>query len=308
MAATSLFVAVERRAKQPILPLNFFRNQTYSLMIIVALLFGAGFLGSILYLTQFNQQVYGATASEAGLMLLPMVGGMMMSSIGTGQLVSRVGKYKRFIMTGFVLSTVSILALITLQSDTPYWHEAVIMAVCGLGLGMAMPILNLAVQNEFEQKDLGAATSSVQLFRGLGSTVGTALLSGLLTTGILAAVGNPNSLPYIQTLKTSPASAQMLGEEITADTLLQINAQEEVIKQSASAGFAKIPVPQVREAATQKFAEQQRGFHDDIIDAFTESLHRIFMVSSGLMALALCVVSFVKERPLRSGVKATPGE
>ena len=308
MAATSLFVAVERRAKQPILPLNFFRNQTYSLMIIVALLFGAGFLGSILYLTQFNQQVYGATASEAGLMLLPMVGGMMMSSIGTGQLVSRVGKYKRFIMTGFVLSTVSILALITLQSDTPYWHEAVIMAVCGLGLGMAMPILNLAVQNEFEQKDLGAATSSVQLFRGLGSTVGTALLSGLLTTGILAAVGNPNSLPYIQTLKTSPASAQMLGEEITADTLLQINAQEEVIKQSASAGFAKIPVPQVREAATQKFAEQQRGFHDDIIDAFTESLHRIFMVSSGLMALALCVVSFVKERPLRSSVKATPGE
>lgn len=308
MAATSLFVAVERRAKQPILPLNFFRNQTYSLMIIVALLFGAGFLGSILYLTQFNQQVYGATASEAGLMLLPMVGGMMMSSIGTGQLVSRVGKYKRFIMTGFVLSTLSILALVTLQPDTPYWHEAVIMAVCGLGLGMAMPILNLAVQNEFEQKDLGAATSSVQLFRGLGSTVGTALLSGLLTTGILAAVGNPNSLPYIQTLKTSPASAQMLGEEITADTLLQINAQEEVIKQSASAGFAKIPVPQVREAATQKFAEQQRGFHDDIIDAFTESLHRIFMVSSGLMALALCVVSFVKERPLRSGVKATPGE
>ena len=308
MAATSLFIAVERRAKQPILPLSFFRNQTYSLMIIVALLFGAGFLGSILYLTQFNQQVYGATASQAGLMLLPMVGGMMVSSIGTGQLVSRVGKYKRFIMTGFVLSTLSILALVTLQPDTPYWHEAVIMAVCGLGLGMAMPILNLAVQNEFEQKDLGAATSSVQLFRGLGSTVGTALLSGLLTTGILAAVGNPNSLPYIQTLKTSPASAQMLGEEITADTLLQINAQEEVIKQSASAGFAKIPVPQVREAATQKFAEQQRGFHDDIIDAFTESLHRIFMVSSGLMALALCVVSFVKERPLRSGVKATPGE
>ena len=308
MAAASLFIAVERRAKQPILPLRFFSNQTYALMTIVTLLFGAGFMGSILYLTQFNQQVYGATASQAGLMLLPMVGGMMVSSIGTGQLVSRIGKYKRFIMTGFAFSTLSILALITLQPDTPYWHEAVIMAVCGFGLGMAMPILNLAVQNEFEQKDLGAATSSVQLFRGLGSTVGTALLSGLLTTGILAAVGTPTDIPYIQTLKSSPAASAMLQGDITADTLLQINAQEDAIKGGAMQGFAKIPVPQVRAATEQKFIAEQQSFSDDIVNAFTESLHHIFMVSSGLMALALCIVSFVKERPLKSGVKATPGE
>ena len=92
MATTSLFIVVERRAKQPILSLNFFRNQTYTLMLIVSVLFGAGFLGSILYLTQFNQQVYGATASQAGLMLLPMIGGMTISSIIVGQLISRVGK------------------------------------------------------------------------------------------------------------------------------------------------------------------------------------------------------------------------
>lgn len=306
--AAAVFIAVERRAEQPILPLSFFKNQVYSLLTIVTLLFGAAFLGAILYLTQFNQQVYGATASGAGMMLLPMVGGMMLSSIGTGQLVSRIGKYKRFIVTGFAIATLSILALITLEPSTPYWHEAVIMAFAGFGLGMAMPILSLAVQNEFEQKDLGAATSSVQLFRGLGSTIGTAVLSGMLTAGILSSMGNPNEIPYIQTLKNSPAAAQMVDGDIDADTLLQLNAQQDAIKSGAEQAFAKIPAPAARAAAQKQFAEQQKNYNDDIVQAFTDSLHHIFMVSSALMALALVIVLFLKERPLRSGVKATPGE
>ena len=309
MATTSLFIVVERRAKQPILSLNFFRNQTYTLMLIVSVLFGAGFLGSILYLTQFNQQVYGATASQAGLMLLPMIGGMTISSIIVGQLISRVGKYKKFIVIGLGVTTLSVLSLVTLRPDTVYWYEAVIMAICGLGLGMAMPVLSLAVQNEFEQKDLGAATSSVQLFRGLGSTVGTALLSGLLTAGILVSVGDPQKIPYIQTLKSSPAASEMLKNGIDADTLLQINSQESSIKQSAEGGLKGIPDPRVRKVATEKFITQQRDFHSTIINAFTDSLHNIFMVSSGLMALAFCVVLFIKERPLRKNTNSrTPGE
>jgi len=309
MATTSLFIVVERRAKQPILSLNFFRNQTYTLMLIVSVLFGAGFLGSILYLTQFNQQVYGATASQAGLMLLPMIGGMTISSIIVGQLISRVGKYKKFIVIGLGVTTLSVLSLVTLRPDTVYWYEAVIMAICGLGLGMAMPVLSLAVQNEFEQKDLGAATSSVQLFRGLGSTVGTALLSGLLTAGILVSVGDPQKIPYIQTLKSSPAASEMLKNDIDADTLLQINSQESSIKQSAEGGLKGIPDPRVRKAVTEKFITQQRDFHSAVINAFTDSLHNIFMVSSGLMALAFCVVLFIKERPLRKNTNSrTPGE
>jgi predicted MFS family arabinose efflux permease len=181
-------------------------------MMIVTLLFGAAFLGAILYLTQFNQQVFGASPSEAGMMLLPMMAGMMTASIGIGQIVSRTGYYKRFIVLGFALATLSVLGLVTLQSDSPYWHEAVLMVFVGLGLGMGMPIMNLAVQNEFEQKDLGAATSSVQLFRGLGSTIGTALMSSVLTTGIVASMGAPADIPYLQALKQSPAAAKMFGE------------------------------------------------------------------------------------------------
>lgn len=300
------FVAIERRAKQPILSLRYFKNMTYSMLSIVTLMFGAGFMGAILYLTQFNQQVYGATASSAGLMLLPMVGGMVVSSITTGQIVSRVGRYKPFIVTGFVIASASILALITLQTDTPYWHEAIIMVFTGLGLGMAMPILSLAVQNEFEQKDMGAATSSVQLFRGLGSTVGTAVLSGLLTAGIIAAIGDPGKLPYIQTLQQSPQASKLVGENPDADVLLQINAQKDTIHSQAVAGMAKLPEP-VRAVATQKFTNQQNNFSNDVISAFTSSLHQIFAVSAVLMAVGLVITFFLPNKSLHSG-KSTPGE
>jgi EmrB/QacA subfamily drug resistance transporter len=304
----ALFIATERRAKEPILPLRFFKNRTYALMSSVILLFGAAFLGAILYLTQFNQQVFAATPSQSGLMLLPMVGGLMVASIAIGQIVSRTGRYKAFIVAGFVIATLSILSLVTLQPDSPYWHEAVSMVFVGIGMGMAMPILNLAVQNEFEQKDLGAATSSIQLFRGLGSTVGTAFMSGILTAGIISAVGHPDDLAYIQTLKKSPAASTFLQDDITADTLLQLNTQKQTIRDGAEQGFQKIPMPEVRAKASQQFVKQQDDFSRTIIDAFTSSLHRIFMVSAALMALGLVLVSFVRERQLRGDVKATPAD
>jgi hypothetical protein len=182
------------------------------------------------------------------------------------------------------------------------------MACAGMGLGMAMPILNLAVQNEFEQRDLGAATSSVQLSRGLGSTIGTALMSGLLTTGIVASLGTLTDIPYVQTLKQAPAASQMVQGEITADSLLLINAQHDIIREYAEKSFAQIPLPEVREQQRQAFIAEQDEFRTQLINAFTESLHRIFMISSILMVIALVLVCFVKERPLRGGVNTTPGE
>lgn len=307
--AGAAFIATERRAKEPILPLSFFSHRTYTLMTIATLLFGAAFLGAILYLTQFNQQVFGATASQAGLMLLPMVGGLMVSSIATGQLVSRFGKYKAFIVTGFAVAALSILALTTLEPNSPYWHEAIIMACAGLGLGMAMPVLNLAVQNEFEQKDLGAATSSVQLFRGLGSTIGTAVLSGVLTTGIVSSLGNPSDMSYVKTLQSSPQASHMLSGEVTADTLLQLNTQKQTIREGASTGIAASSLPDsLKQQQLKAFTSQQDDFGRQVISAFANSLRHVFIISSVLMALGFAVVCFIKEKPLRDGVKATPAE
>jgi EmrB/QacA subfamily drug resistance transporter len=309
------FIATERRAKQPVLPLAFFKSRVYAVLTIVALMFGSAFMGSILYLTQFNQQVYGASASEAGMMLLPMVGGLMTSSIVTGQIVSRIGRYKPFITAGLAIGALSILALVTLQPDTPYWHEAIIMVFTGIGLGAAMPILSIAVQNEFEQKDLGAATSSVQMFRGLGSTIGTALFSGMLTTGIIASIASPSSIPYIQTLQASAAQSsnagamkEVLGDDIDANSLLQVNSMSAEISNQADAAFAKMPNPAMQKVATEQFAAEQDAFHTDIVNAFTDSLHRIFVVAAGIMAVAVVLTLFVPNRKLKAGVKAAPSE
>lgn len=299
--ATAAFIWAETKAKEPILPLSFFKNRTFSLMMPVSLLFGAAFLAAILYLTQFNQQVFGATASSAGLMLLPVVGGMMVSSIVTGQVVSKLGKYKAILIAGLGLSALSILGLVTLQADSPYWQEAVIMTFAGLSLGMCMPILNLAVQNEFEQSNLGVATSSVQLFRGLGSTVGTAVLSGILTTGILTALGSPDNIPYIQTLKKSPQSSEMLSGELNADTLLRINMQSETILSGAKKGLEKLPEP-ARQAIMSEVEDQQKEFSGKITSAFIDSLHHVFMIGSVMMVLALALTLFVNEKPLRDKV------
>lgn len=296
--ATIFFVLVERRAAQPILSLKFFANRTYTLIMAAAMLFGAAFMGAILYLTQFNQQVFGATASQAGLMLLPMVAGIMTSSITVGRLVAKNGKYKRWIVGGFALTAASVAALTILQPTSAYWHEAVVMALAGLGLGAAMPILTLVVQNEFTQKDLGAATSSVQLFRGLGSTVGAAVFSGVLTAGIMAHVGDPQQLPYVQALRQSPAAQQMLSGELNADALLRLNAQKETITKGAAQGFERLPDP-ARSAAKQQFQQQQDEFTNTILYAFADGLHHIFLISSGLMVVAMILVLPVREKRLR---------
>lgn len=306
--AAGMFVVIERRAKQPIISLKYFSNRTFTLMIIASLLFGAAFLGAILNLTQFNQQVFGANASGAGLMLLPMVGGLMISSIATGQIVSRTGHYKRFIVVGFSISTLAIFSLLSLAPTSPYWHEAVIMFFTGLGMGMGMPILNLAVQNEFEQKDLGATTASVQLFRGLGSTIGAAVFSGLLTAGILSSFGNPEASPYIQQLKQSPASGQLTDGEITADKLLIINTQSGNIIDQAKKAIGKSGLPSsAQNRAIDQLTQQQEEYSTRLVDSFASSLHRIFIVSAILMAAATLIVAQIKERPLRGGHDDTPG-
>lgn len=307
MTAT-LFVFAERRAAQPIIPLRFFANQTFTSIMIAATLFGAAFLGAIIYLTQFNQQVFGADATTAGLMLLPMMAGMTLTSTTTGIVVSKIGKYKRFIIGGFALAGAGVLSLILLTPDSPYWHEAIIMVFIGLGLGMSMPILNLAVQNEFEQRDLGAATSSSQLFRGLGSTIGTALMSGILTVGVASGIGDVNKDAYIQTLRQSSAASEVLPVTIDANAVLQINAQQDVIKDGVEKGLEQAQMPasiQARELAS--FTKQQDAFSEKVTGSFSDAIHRIFLVAGSLMFAALIAALYIKERPLRGSHDGTPG-
>ena len=307
LLAAAAFVWTERRASEPIIPLSFFNNKTFRTLAMVSLLFGAAFLGAILYLTQFNQQVFGADATQSGLMLLPMIIGLSGTAATMGRFVSKTGKYKLPLIAGLGVATVGIFALSSLTPHSHYLQEALIMFFVGAGLGAGMPILNLAVQNEFTQKDLGAATASVQLFRGLGSTVGTAVLGTMLVSGVTSQLGNVAQDPYIQTLTRQPGASQMLGD-ITADTALNLNTHDFKDKINAQFAAATAPLPPaVRDAAASTLATQQTAFGEKVVGAFSDSLRNVFYTSS-LLILVATILSFgIVEKPLRGGHDDAPG-
>lgn len=307
--ALVLFIWRERRAKEPILPLRFFQNWNYSVVMIIATLFGAGFMGSIIYLTQFNQQVFGAGPTESGLMLIPMVAGIMVASIGSGQIISRTGKYKIFMQFGIVIATIMVGLLATLTPETPYWHEAIMMTLVGFGLGFVMPVMNIAVQNEFKQHELGVATSSIQLFRGLGSTIGIAVFGSMLTSGISANLTGIQNDPYLENLKQAPAAKQ-IGDLSDPNTQLTLNTPDvkSKIKDGFETSVAKLPAP-YKKAAETKFIAEQNDYSSKVTHAFSKSLQAIFLTSAGLMLIATIHVFMIRERELKHALpNATPGE
>jgi len=304
-----LFIWQQKRAKEPILPLHFFSNWNFSVVMVIATLFGAGFMGSIIYLTQFNQQVFGAGPTESGLMLIPMVAGIMIASIGSGQIISRTGKYKIFMQIGIVVATAMVAMLATLTPESPYWHEAIIMTLVGFGLGFVMPVMNIVVQSEFEQHELGVATSSIQLFRGLGSTIGIAIFGSMLTAGITANLTNIQSDPYLQSLKTSPV-IKKIGDVADPNTQLTLNTTgvKEKIKDGFESSTGKLPIA-IREATEKKFINEQNAYSSKITHAFSKSLQSIFIASALLMLLASIFVFMIHERQLKhASATATPGE
>jgi EmrB/QacA subfamily drug resistance transporter len=309
VVALGLLVYVERRAKQPMLPLRMFSNMNFLRIVGIATLFGVGFMGSILYLTQFNQQVFGASPTQSGLMLLPMMAGIMISSIGSGQVISRVGRYKIFMQVGIVLATIMIALLTTLTPESQYWHEAIMMFGVGLGLGLVMPIMNIAVQSEFEQAELGVATSSVQLFRGLGSTIGIAVFGALLTSGLTAHLTNIKDDAYVQSLSQS-SQAKKIGNLADSNTLLTLNTPDvkAKIKDGFTSSTANLPAP-VKDQASKTFNKNQSEYSSKIQHAFSDSLRRLFIISAVTMGLASVFVFTLKERELqRADSGVTPGE
>lgn len=305
---TAAFIWVEHKAKEPILPLSFFKNRNFVLIIIIAGLFGAAFMGSILYLTQFNQQVFGATPTESGLMLLPMVGGIMLTSIVSGQIISKIGKYKIFMQVGFVVATVAMFMLTTLTPDSTYTYEAWIMVVLGLGMGVAMPVLNLAIQNEFKQADLGIATSSNQLFRSLGSTVGTAVFGSILIAGIASNMSDIKNTSYLQSISKNPEASQ-IGDFEDVNTVLTLNMPDakSKITDYAKTGIDQLP-EEYRQSALEDFNKDQEEFAVKVETAFSDGLSKIFLTSTALVLIATVCVFMLKERELKAvPADVTPG-
>ncbi|MGW7817809.1 MFS transporter [Streptomyces puniciscabiei] len=179
LAAAVLFLVAERFAVEPLIPLRLFRDSVFNVSALVGLVIGVALFGAASYLPTFLQMVDGASATESGLLMLPMMAGIVGASIIGGQLISHTGRYKLFPVLGGAVSAVGMWLLSRLEVDTPRLHYSIWMAVLGVGIGLVMPVLVLAVQNSVRPADLGTATSANNYFRQIGGSVGAAVFGTL---------------------------------------------------------------------------------------------------------------------------------
>ena len=181
VVAAAGFVLVERRASEPILPLSLFSNRVFTVASVIGFIVGASLFGSVTYLPLYLQIVKGASPTESGLELLPLMAGVLIASIGSGQVITRVGRYKVFPIVGTALMVVGMFLLARLGAGTSLLVADVYMFVVGVGLGFVMQVLILAVQNAVSYRDLGVATASATLFRSIGGTIGVPIFGAIFT-------------------------------------------------------------------------------------------------------------------------------
>jgi len=181
---TVAFVYVEKRAREPVLPLRLFSDRTFALTSAIGLIVGFAMFGSVTYLPLFLQVVNGATPTGSGLQMLPMMGGMLLTSISSGQLISRWGRYRVFPIVGTAVMAFGLLLLSRMNAETSVLTASIYMGVLGSGMGLVMQVLVIAVQNTVPYEDLGVATSGATLFRLIGGSLGTAVFGAIFATGL----------------------------------------------------------------------------------------------------------------------------
>ncbi|HEV2089216.1 MAG TPA: MFS transporter, partial [Cryptosporangiaceae bacterium] len=245
----TLFVFWEQRASEPILPLRLFRNRTFTLATIGSFLIGAAMFGAILYIPLYLQIVKERSATASGLLLLPLMVGIIGTSIVSGRAISRIGRYKWCMVAGASFTTVGIGLHSRLQADTPLWLAGVYMVVAGIGLGLLMQPMVLAAQNSLARRDLGAGTSTATFVRTLGGSVGVA---------VFGAVFNNRLTQFLAEARPAGAAGTpRIGPESLGDPK-SILAQPLAVK-------------------------------DFVQDAFVQSIHTVFLVGMGVAALAIVV-------------------
>ncbi|HEY5880451.1 MAG TPA: MDR family MFS transporter [Nakamurella sp.] len=210
-----LFVFVETRAAHPVIPLALFKDRSFTLTTVAALMVGIAMFGAIGYMPTYLQMVTGVNATEAGLLMMPMMGGLLLASVISGQLVSRTGRYKSFPLIGSAVMALGLWLLSTLAVDSPLPVICTYLAVLGIGIGLGMQILTLIVQNSFPNRIVGTATAANNYFRQVGATLGSAVvgsvfasrLTSLVTEKLAATGGSSGGLSSF-----TPASVNALPD------------------------------------------------------------------------------------------------
>ena len=272
--ATALLLVVESRVPSPVIALDLFRNRTFAVVSAASTLVGASFFAAVFFLSIFMVNVVGVSATAAGTTLIPLTFAVVIGAFTSSMIVQRLGRYRRIVLGGFAVATVGFGLLATLGPDATRGDVTWRMIVLGLGLGPAMPLLNLAVQNAVPHEKVGMATAARQFFLQIGSAVGTAAFGVVLSTVLTAEF----------THRATPLLAQLPAQARAAIDLDSIR----------SGVFASVPGPAV--------AQVREVFRV----AFTVGITRIYAYAAALLLLALLVATALPEIPLRTSNKSEP--
>ncbi|MFG2606874.1 MFS transporter [Streptomyces sp. NPDC048514] len=258
-----LFVLVESKASEPIIPLRLFRNRTITLASLASLFVGVAMFSGTVFFSQYFQLARDKSPTMSGVMTIPMIGGLFVSSTVSGQFITRTGRWKAWLVSGGVLVTAGLLLLGGIRYDTDYWKMAIYMALLGLGIGMMMQNLVLATQNQVAPSDLGSASSTVTFFRSLGGAVGVSALGAVMSHKITDYVEDG-----VSTLSPKYQAA-LAGGSGSTDSIPDMD---------------KLPAP----------------IRTLLESAYGHGIADVFFIAGCLAALAFLITLFIKEVPLKT--------
>jgi len=289
----ALFLFVETKAQEPILPLDMFKNRIFTVSMVSVFLTGVGMFGAVIFIPLFIQAVQGDSATSSGTTVMPLTLSMVVASIIAGQIMSRTGKYKVLGIVGMGLLTLGMFLLFTMPIDTPRIVTISYMVVMGLGMGVGFPLFTLAVQNAFPIERVGTVTATLQFFRSVGSTVGVAVLGTLVNNTTQEKFG-PAFVEKLQAAHVPGSFAQQLLNGLAGNLNAQLLVGKEGLDQLHTILTQFIP---------QQFISFIPGIQDAIVTsmrpALYDGIHEAFLVGTILLAGGWLASFFLKEIPLR---------
>lgn len=271
------FLFQESRVSEPILPLTLFRRRTFALANAAGFILGLVMFGSIIFIPLYLQIVKGASPTTSGLLMLPMMAGVIVTSVVSGRAMSRIGRYKWFPVAGSIVLTVGMLLLTRLRVDTTLWLAFLYMVLIGVGLGLCMQSLVLAVQNAVDVRDLGTGTSAATFFRSLGGSFGVAILGAVLNNRLSSELAARFPAAIAQLPPDQAKAFGAAGRDISINQPSVIHA---------------LPAP-------LRFAIQA---------SFVEALQLVFLVAGLIAILAILVTLALPDRELRGAAPGVPTE
>lgn len=277
-----LFIMVERKIENPVLPLHLFKNGVFSISNVSGFLLGAGMFGTIMYMPMFIQGVMGTSAMKSGMIMMFLTLSMVISSTIIGQLITKTGKYKWFALSGLFLMGSGTFLLSDMSADTSALRTVLNLMIVGTGLGIAFPIFTLAIQNAVSHQHLGVATASAQLFRQMGGTIGVAIMGTFL---------NHSMKSHLAPRDKSSIGSSALDPDVR-EKILQIQ-EPQILMDHARLSKLLASIP-----------PDDKQFVDQLIVSVREALDygltHVFITDTIVLGAALLTTFFLKELPLRT--------